>query len=223
MSCWDGCCRGSQRGEIKVSLAKALEALDGGRSSRVTCDPTQGIGTAFAKTIQSDGMSGSQSAPQAGPAAEFHIIRFPSLPFLRWLSPILLPFSSMKTQSRSFTNFLLGIIAAEVVFLTVEAFADRWRNPWSPVPHPVPPPEEDGPEAAPQKEEPEDTHLTGSLQGFTEKLKDPAWAGMLAANAGNIALTDAERAVPMPKSAQFVERLDRNPYVGKGMKNHDRD
>ncbi len=123
----------------------------------------------------------------------------------------------MITHSRTTTNILLGIIAAEVVFLTVEAFADRWRNPWSPRQPPVPLPEEGRPEGAGRKEEPEETHLTGSLQGLAEKLKDPAWAGVLAANEGNISLTDAKRAVPMPNSAQFVERLDRNPHVGKGM------
>lgn len=66
-------------------------------------------------------------------------------------------------------------------------------------------------------------HLHGSMQGISEKMKDPAWAGMLAANGGDIALTDAARAVPMPKSARFVQRLDRNPYVGKGMRNHSKD
>lgn len=65
--------------------------------------------------------------------------------------------------------------------------------------------------------------LRGSMQGISDKLNDPAWAGVLAANDGNISLTDAERAVPMPKSAQFVERLDRNPFVGNGMKDHKRE
>ena len=66
-------------------------------------------------------------------------------------------------------------------------------------------------------------HLKGDMQGVAEKLKDPAWAGVLAANDGNISLTNAERAVPMPNSGKLVQRLDRNPYVGKGMKDHSRD
>ncbi|MES2469444.1 MAG: hypothetical protein V4675_19220 [Verrucomicrobiota bacterium] len=65
--------------------------------------------------------------------------------------------------------------------------------------------------------------LKGSMEGIAEKLKDPAWAGVLASNHGNVALTDAERAVPMPDSAQFVERLDKNPFIGQGMKDHSRD
>lgn len=64
--------------------------------------------------------------------------------------------------------------------------------------------------------------VTGDMQGFAEKLKDPAWAGVLAANDGNVSLTNAERAVPMPNSAKLVQRLDRNPFVGKGMKDHSR-
>lgn len=72
-------------------------------------------------------------------------------------------------------------------------------------------------------EEEEEMHLKGSMLGIAGKLNDPAWAGVLAANDGNISLTDAERAVPMPKSAQFVARLDRNPFVGKGMKDHPRE
>ncbi len=61
---------------------------------------------------------------------------------------------------------------------------------------------------------------SGSRDALAEKLKDPAWAGVLAANDGNVSLTNAARAVPMPKTTQFVERLDRNPFVGMGMKDH---
>lgn len=66
------------------------------------------------------------------------------------------------------------------------------------------------------------TDAQRNLPGFAEKMNDPVWAGMLAANHGNAALADAARAVPMPKSARFVERLDRNPYIGKGMKDRSR-
>ena len=69
----------------------------------------------------------------------------------------------------------------------------------------------------------EPAHLKGDMRGLTEKLQDPAWSGALAANAGNISLTDAERAVPMPGSAHLVQRLDRNPFIGGGMRDHSRD
>ena len=65
--------------------------------------------------------------------------------------------------------------------------------------------------------------LKGNLEGIAEKLKDPAWAGVLAANHGNVSLTDAERAVPMPNSGKFVQRLDKNPFIGQGIKEHSRD
>lgn len=128
-------------------------------------------------------------------------------------------------KSNSTTNFLLGIIAAEVVFLTVRAFADRWNEepPYLRGPHrPVPPSDAEVSFEASNSEQFEDRQLKGSMQGVAEKLKDPAWAGLLEANAGNISLTDAERAVPMPKSAQFVERLDRNQFIGQGMKDRSR-
>lgn len=129
----------------------------------------------------------------------------------------------MKHHSNATTNILLGIIAAEVIFLTVEAFADRWRNPWPPEQQPVRIPNEDGEQADTPEEQLEENYLKGSMQGIADKLKNPAWAGVLAANEGNISLADAERAVPMPNTAQFVGRLDRNPFVGRGMKDRSRD
>lgn len=77
--------------------------------------------------------------------------------------------------------------------------------------------------AGPESDQNDGASLQGNMQGIAEKLKDPAWSGALAANDGNISLTDAERAVPMPRSARFVERLDRNPFIGGGMKDHSRD
>lgn len=163
------------------------------------------------------------------------------------------------------TNIVLGIIAAEVVYQTLHACADRVAALETPDPPAVPakrrkshgpfligealnhvfsllrrsifgPPMDPAPDsralgnrnrgqqtADPAGEEKEEIPLKGSMQGIAEKMKDPAWAGALAANDGNIALADAGRAVPMPNSAQFVERLDRNPFVGQGMKDHSRD
>lgn len=192
------------------------------------------------------------------------------------------------------TNLILGIIAAEVVCLTVQAIADRpypsarqksaqdqkpdpkpgptyfpiwnvmdqlagwFRNLFFGPPSPRPPLRRAAGQRSRLRQRPTDSAwdrnhdhdrdhddhsqnqgrdqdhyqdfsgennpaLKGSMQGLTEKLKDPAWAGMLAANAGNVALTDAARAVPMPNAGKFVERLDRNPYVGNGMKNRSRD
>lgn len=173
------------------------------------------------------------------------------------------------------TNILLGIIAAEVVALTVAAMAARQSGkvPYFPsMDHPEP---QEAPERlsfgealqraagllrrfffpsgineapdygrggndrkagnrfydadrrkAPVQSGEEDQREIGREDQpphIAAKLKDPAWAGLLAANDGNISLTEAERAVPMPNSAQFVGRLDKNPFVGKGMKDHSRD
>ena len=74
-----------------------------------------------------------------------------------------------------------------------------------------------------EEHEEEGVHLKGSMEGIAEKLKDPAWVGVLAANDGNVSLTDSQRAVPMPNSAQFLQRLDKNPFIGKGMRDHSRD
>ena len=179
----------------------------------------------------------------------------------------------IKNTSAQSTNIILGIIAAEVVYLTVQAFADRQlaagkcfpsADQTKPQKAPVRflfmealhhvtgllrslfsdaktdmiqgaprlrrrlvslrPQHEGGTYSDGANEEPEEEgiDLKGSMQGIAAKLKDPAWAGVLAANDGNISLTDAERAVPMPDSAKFVERLDKNPFIGKGMKAHSR-
>lgn len=184
-------------------------------------------------------------------------------------------------KKTTITNLVLGLVAAEVVYLTAQAIADRQTARANAYPSRVPaaPPtttpmgflssllhhasgmlrrlffgfdaddagqdlERERDEFLRRREAAESSarytdhgqqrleggaqaalpvELKGSMDGIAEKLKDPAWAGVLAANDGNIALTDAERAVPMPKSAQFVQRLDRNPYIGQGMKEHRRD
>lgn len=123
------------------------------------------------------------------------------------------------------THLLLGLIATEVVFLTAEAFANRRtlrRPPGQRYRHPLSDEEDWEDSSAADAAHEARPSLHGNLQGLAGKLKDPAWAGMLAANEGNVALTEAERAVPMPNSAQFVQRLDKNPYVGQGMKPHNR-
>ena len=61
----------------------------------------------------------------------------------------------------------------------------------------------------------EELHLKGDMQGIAGKLKDPAWAGVLAANDGNTSLTDAERAVPKPNE-RSVCRLRQGFGVGDG-------
>ena len=179
-----------------------------------------------------------------------------------------------KKTPANITNMLLGIIAIEVVVLTVQAIADRQPAPdkstrpigrfkpqkspsqfvliqalnhvtnllrWLFVREKAASLQRNGARSEARGvqvfegkhserstrhmdgKEASELELKGSMQGISEKLNDPAWAGVLAANDGNISLTDAERAVPMPKSAQFVERLDRNPFVGKGMKDHKRE
>ena len=193
------------------------------------------------------------------------------MPSLRVLGALQTPHTYLKMNKPSvtLTNILLGVIAAEVVVLTVQAFAERQASAAAdgggslgsapqhkPQPHTAYFPLREAlhqaalffrrlfgqggdfvesqdmapsayrarPHAGMAADEDGDgPHFKGSLQGITEKMKDPAWAGLLAANDGNIALTDANRAVPMPNSGQFVERLDKNPYVGKGMKDHSRD
>lgn len=181
------------------------------------------------------------------------------------------PLSKMKKVNP--TNIVLGIIAAEVVLLTVKAFAEclpaaeqtpRRENQRGPQKAAAPflivqalrrvigevhrlilglkpdftqgspggqdveqandYPSDDPVENFSDTDEvpAEAILLKGDMQGVAVKLKDPAWAGVLAANDGNVSLTNAERAVPMPNPGQLVERLDRNPYVGKGMKDHSR-
>ena len=61
----------------------------------------------------------------------------------------------------------------------------------------------------------EELHLKGDMQGIAAELNDPAWAGVLAANAGNISQTDAERAVPLPNE-RSVCRLRQGFGVGDG-------
>ena len=170
----------------------------------------------------------------------------------------------MKKPSVTLTNILLGVIAAEVVVPTVQAFAERQASAAAgggksvgaaPQPHmayfplrealhqavlffrrlfgqgddsldpqQTAPPADRGSTQAFRAADQDDhePQFKDTLTGIADKLKDPAWAGMLAANDGNIALTDAKRAVPMPNSSQYAGRPDKNPYVGKGMKDHGR-
>lgn len=161
------------------------------------------------------------------------------------------------------TNVLLGVIAAEVILLTLNALAER-RDELAASGHAHQPEgrnrqdqsssgglvqrllrglgrmffgftddgKDEGRSRRDYLRQAEEAGMVGKEDRTEEehdrpvpegKFKDPAWAGLLAANNGNIALTQAERAVPMPKSAQYLGRLDKNPHVGKGMRDHSRD
>lgn len=58
--------------------------------------------------------------------------------------------------------------------------------------------------------------------GIVDRLEDPAWAGVLASHDGDVHLAQTERAVPMPESTRLVERLDKNPFIGKGVSDKSR-